>query len=638
MVKLKIASGIVVIVTVGLLSMLYIYQALNKVGGYLGQLDRVDVPFSIAAIEMEKNAGEYAFGVLRYISHPSPSLRVEIKHDKRDFLRYHNSYMQATESDVERGYGLHLAAKHKQLTSLGQQLIARRQQLDAAFKQVSEWLEQIDVIADKHMSEWVPQREPARSRRLAAIANIEAEAAELGFWLAAFDRRSSAQATQHLMEKVDELAGAIDRYSDLPLGTHERHFVEQARTLLGHIRDGAGQLLAGELALHGFIDKFVRVRDHMDALFDSKIQVLAERGLRQPQNMANDAIDRVQASLRYLIPLYLAVALVMGILLNLAIVRPLRRLATGVKTIGRGDLDYRVTESRRDEFGYLATQFNRMVARLQQTTVSRDALEASEGKLQNTVTDLRREIAEHEESKRKRDALQAQLRRSEAMAAVGSLVAGVAHEVRNPLFGISSTLDAMEASGEGGDKAQRYRQVLRREVERLNTLMTLLLEYGKPPTQDFSVQQFGSIIAEAVRNCTAVAQARDVDVIYQGSADGTLSANRERLLQVFVNLIDNAARHTPAGSQVTIDTQVSTADDGGRWLACRVMDAGAGFAPEDLPHVLEPFFSRRRKGTGLGLAIVQRIVEEHGATIEPGNRPQGGAVVTVRLPLVADTV
>ncbi|MDN5781085.1 MAG: ATP-binding protein, partial [Luteimonas sp.] len=95
-------------------------------------------------------------------------------------------------------------------------------------------------------------------------------------------------------------------------------------------------------------------------------------------------------------------------------------------------------------------------------------------------------------------------------------------------------------------------------------------------------------------------------------------------------------QHAPQGSIVIITTHESRDDNGQRWIEYSVADAGRGFAPEDLPQIFEPFFTRRRKGTGLGLAIVLRIVEEHRGTIEPANRPQGGAVMTVRLP-VADT-
>jgi signal transduction histidine kinase len=108
--------------------------------------------------------------------------------------------------------------------------------------------------------------------------------------------------------------------------------------------------------------------------------------------------------------------------------------------------------------------------------------------------------------------------------------------------------------------------------------------------------------------------------------------DRSRLRQVFENLIDNAAQHAPAVRNVTIGATLVTRAER-RWIECSVEDDGHGFNPADLEKVFEPFFTRRERGTGLGLSIVQRIVEEHGGIVTAANRVEGGAVVTVRLPV-----
>ncbi|MCM5572582.1 ATP-binding protein, partial [Xanthomonas hortorum pv. pelargonii] len=192
---------------------------------------------------------------------------------------------------------------------------------------------------------------------------------------------------------------------------------------------------------------------------------------------------------------------------------------------------------------------------------------------------------------------------------------------------------AMEASSHGGGGSGRHREVLRREVRRLNKLMTDLLEYGRPSTEEFTSGRLGNVIAEAGHICGPAADAATVVIVNQASAyDGVLPMNHGRLLQVFVNLIENAVQHAPAGTEVTI-TASTIEDDGNRAVECRVQDRGAGFAAEDLPFLFDPFFTRRRKGTGLGLAIVQRIVDEHRGSIQAHNSPQGGAVMVLRLPI-----
>ena len=107
--------------------------------------------------------------------------------------------------------------------------------------------------------------------------------------------------------------------------------------------------------------------------------------------------------------------------------------------------------------------------------------------------------------------------------------------------------------------------------------------------------------------------------------------DRKRLVQVFQNILQNAIQLSPAGSAVTVEGATEDAAEG-RTVVITVNDSGPGFAADDLPRAFEPFFSRRRGGTGLGLAIVQRIVEAHQGTVTVGNRPAGGAVISVRLP------
>ncbi len=228
--------------------------------------------------------------------------------------------------------------------------------------------------------------------------------------------------------------------------------------------------------------------------------------------------------------------------------------------------------------------------------------------------------------------LQESLHRTRTMSAMGSLVAGVAHEVRNPLFGISATLDAFEARFGGREEYRQYVAVLRGELERLSHLMGDLLEYGKPPNLELSDGAIADVIGEAIRGCAPLAEEGEVSIT-SALAPGLPAApmDRRRLIQVFQNLLDNAVRHAPARGTVRVEAE-AVQGEGEEWIECRVRDGGPGFRPEDLPRIFDPFFTRRRGGTGLGLSIVQRIVEEHGGRILAGNHPEGGAVVTVRLP------
>jgi PAS domain S-box-containing protein len=227
---------------------------------------------------------------------------------------------------------------------------------------------------------------------------------------------------------------------------------------------------------------------------------------------------------------------------------------------------------------------------------------------------------------------QAELRRSEALSAMGKLVAGLAHEVRNPLFGISSTVDAMNARFKDRKDIQRFTDVLRDEVNRLARLMEELLVYGKPDVLELVPETIEDVLKLAIEAAEPQAQLAQVEIASHVPINvSKVRMNRTRLSQVFQNILLNAIQHAPQGSVVSVEVDEITEDDH-RWVQCAVKDSGAGLAQNDLAYIFEPFFTRRRGATGLGLAIAQRVVDDHGGTIIAANRSEGGAIMTVRLP------
>lgn len=233
--------------------------------------------------------------------------------------------------------------------------------------------------------------------------------------------------------------------------------------------------------------------------------------------------------------------------------------------------------------------------------------------------------------------LEQKVRRKEAVSAMGALVGGLAHEVRNPLFAISSTLDALEARLGVQPAATPYLATLRAEMQRMGRLMNELLDYGRPVTAGLVTEPLGNVLEEAVQSCAPLAARAEVTV----ETDRDLPAlpvpmDRPRLIQVFQNLIQNAIEHTPPGQRVLVGVKPE-ARLGQRGLSCAIRDFGPGFDPGDLGRVFEPFFTRRRGGTGLGLSIVHRIVQEHSGQVEAANHPEGGGVVSVWLPTLEVT-
>ena len=231
--------------------------------------------------------------------------------------------------------------------------------------------------------------------------------------------------------------------------------------------------------------------------------------------------------------------------------------------------------------------------------------------------------------------LKEQLRQSETMAEIGSIVAGVAHEVRNPLFSISATLDAFESRFGRTEGFERYLSVLRGEIVRLTTLMRDLLDFGRPSRPDFAECCMEEVVEAAVSACAPLARRKSVAIAWtRGAATFPVLADRARVTQVLQNLIENAVHFSPQGGRVEVALGAA-GDEEERWVECAVRDSGPGFDPDDLPRLFEPFFTRRRGGTGLGLSIVKRIIYDHGGEVAAENHAGGGAVVKVRLRAVA---
>ncbi len=260
------------------------------------------------------------------------------------------------------------------------------------------------------------------------------------------------------------------------------------------------------------------------------------------------------------------------------------------------------------------------------------ALWGPDGRLRGFAGVTRDITARRETEAQLREAQEA-LRRNETLSRMGALVAGVAHEVRNPLFGISATLDAFEAHFGCSREHSPYVSVLRREVSRLHQLVHELLTYGRPPVTELYPCTLSSVFNESVDVTAALARERGAHVEVRVEPElPRIPMDPGRLVQVFQNLLANALQHSPRDATVRL-TARRLVDEGTPRVECLVMDQGPGFSPEALPRVFEPFYSHRPGGVGLGLSIVQRIVEEHHGSVSVGNGPEGGAEVRVFLPV-----
>lgn len=222
--------------------------------------------------------------------------------------------------------------------------------------------------------------------------------------------------------------------------------------------------------------------------------------------------------------------------------------------------------------------------------------------------------------------------RRRAEESLRALVGGVVHEIRNPVYGISINLDALEATFGDDSRYASFVSALRESAERISNLMNDLRDYGEPRTLNPEPCNVRALLDGAWRSCgTAAVAAPGLVRVDLEDPDLVLPLNARRMHQVFRNLLENALQHSPRGGAIRV-TARRTRAAGHDWWSISVDDDGPGFEAEALARAFEPFFTRREGGTGLGLSIVKRVVEEHGGTVEASNRPEGGARVVVRLP------
>jgi two-component system nitrogen regulation sensor histidine kinase GlnL len=233
--------------------------------------------------------------------------------------------------------------------------------------------------------------------------------------------------------------------------------------------------------------------------------------------------------------------------------------------------------------------------------------------------------------------LEETLRRSDRLAALGQMAAGVAHEVRNPLVGIRAAAQFLEGDPAFTPGLREYTGVIIREVDRLNAIVEDLLAFASPKPVQFAPCNLNQVLEEtlAVKGTALAAAGISVARVYDPQLPPILG-DPPRLHQVFLNLLRNAAEAMPGGGALTVRTRFErlSARLGGRAAAvAEVADAGPGVPPDRVPHLFNPFFTTKPRGTGLGLAISLRIVEDHGGAIEVQAGAGRGATFAVVLPL-----
>jgi two-component system sensor histidine kinase HydH len=232
--------------------------------------------------------------------------------------------------------------------------------------------------------------------------------------------------------------------------------------------------------------------------------------------------------------------------------------------------------------------------------------------------------------------LEAKVRRSEKLAAIGALAAGVAHEIRNPLSSIKGFAQFLRHSLKDRPEEREYADIMVREVDRINRVVTDLLTYARPISIDRAPVNLPQLVRHTLRLVTADAQALNIIITADLAEDmEAVWLDGNQITQALLNLLLNALQAVSPGGVIALGAEKR--DEGNR-VRLWVEDNGTGISPEAQEKIFDPFFTTRDKGTGLGLAIVQKIVENHQGEIRihspvPGKK--GGTLISLTIPLPA---
>ncbi|HTU01304.1 MAG TPA: ATP-binding protein [Candidatus Sulfotelmatobacter sp.] len=290
---------------------------------------------------------------------------------------------------------------------------------------------------------------------------------------------------------------------------------------------------------------------------------------------------------------------------TLVIGRRIDALSHTISRVEAGDFAARVPQDSSDELGRLGRSFNAMVARL---------------------ADARRQLEDRHAD---------EMRRAQTLASLGQMVAGIAHEINNPIAGMQNCVRTLLRGPRDEAQRSQYLEMLREGLERIGQTVRHLLNFAR----ESKPQKVETDLTPLLTRCLTLLEhdtaERRISISLRLEPDlPRLWADPHQLEQVFLNILMNALEAMPGGGTLTVEAGRWRRETG-QFLEVRVTDTGGGIPPQDLPRIFDPFFTTKEvgKGTGLGLSVSYGIVRAHAGSIDVDTKVGRGTVVTVALPL-----
>jgi len=297
--------------------------------------------------------------------------------------------------------------------------------------------------------------------------------------------------------------------------------------------------------------------------------------------------------------------------------RPVRKLLTQTTRIARGDFDTLVNNPSRDEMGELSDAFNRMTVSLKSARIE---LEEWGRNLETKVAERTSEIKE----------IQTQLVRSEKLVSLGRLVAGITHEINNPLTGILMFANMIHNNPKLDPSVKNDIDVIINEAKRCAKIVKGLLDFSRESIPEKKPASLSQVMEGTLALIDRQSSFHGIDIIRDYQPDFPLiPLDANQIEQVFINMLLNAIQSMPGGGTISIKTYMEE-----EYACLTIIDTGTGIAEENLEKIFDPFFTTKSdKGTGLGLSVSYGIIERHGGKIEVRSKVDEGTIFTIKLPM-----
>jgi two-component system nitrogen regulation sensor histidine kinase GlnL len=233
------------------------------------------------------------------------------------------------------------------------------------------------------------------------------------------------------------------------------------------------------------------------------------------------------------------------------------------------------------------------------------------------------------------------LRRADRLSILGTLAAGLAHEIKNPLAGIKGAAQLLSMELGEESSLRDYTQIMIKEVERINFIIEELMDLGNPRPPEIDDVDLTKVLNDIILLQREAVRSQNIKFILKlDPSIPPIQGDEDLLTRLFLNLIKNAGEAISHSGEVLVETRIASnyhiTSPGKRpspMVDITISDTGCGIAPEEMDRIFTPYFTTKSKGSGLGLAISQKIIEDHHGLLKIESSPEKGTSIIISLPL-----